>query len=70
MEQEYIVQYLPIIVPKLTEVLMSQQSTSLMRAASMSGLGSAITASEDKFEAYVEAILQTCNKVLELNPSP
>ncbi len=36
----------------------------------MSGLGSAVTASEDKFEPYVENLLQTCNKVLEIQPSP
>ena len=51
MEMDYIVQYLPIIVPKLTEVLLlsNDKASSLMRAAAMSGLGSAITASEQKF---------------------
>jgi hypothetical protein len=51
--QEDIIQYLPMIVPKLIEVLVSEKSSSLMRAAAMSGLGSAVTAAEDKFEPYV-----------------
>lgn len=70
MEQEDIVQYLPVVVPKLIEVLLSDKSTSLMRAAAMSALGSAVTAAEDKFEPYVESVLQTCNKVLEIPASP
>jgi hypothetical protein len=45
MDQEDIIQYLPIIVPGLTQVLLAEKSTPLMRAAAMSGLGSAITAS-------------------------
>ena len=49
MEQEDIVQYLPVVVPKLIDVLLSDKSTSLMRAAAMSALGSAVTAAEDKF---------------------
>lgn len=36
----------------------------------MSALGSAVTAAEDKFEPYVECVLQTCNKVLEIPASP
>ena len=70
MEQEDILPYLPVIVPKLIEVLINDKSSSLMRAAAMSGLGSAVTAAEDKFEPYVETVLQTCNKVLEIPPSP
>ena len=70
MEQQDIEQYLPGIVPKLIEVLLSDKSTSLMRAAAMSALGSAVTAAEDKFEPYVESVLQTCNKILEIAPSP
>lgn len=70
MEQENILPYLSVVIPKLIEVLISEKSTSLMRAAAMSGLGSAVTAAEDKFEPYVELVLQTCNKVLEIPASP
>lgn len=49
MEQENILPYLPVVIPKLIEVLVNDKSTSLMRAAAMSGLGSAVTAAEDKF---------------------
>lgn len=49
MDQEDIIQYLPIIVPRLIDVLMAEKSSPLMRAASMSGLGSSITAAEEKF---------------------
>jgi hypothetical protein len=62
--------YLTIVIPKLIEVLISEKSTSLMRAAAMSGLGSAVTAAEEKFEPFVELVLQTCNKVLEIPASP
>ncbi len=70
MEQENILPYLAMVIPKLIEVLVSEKSTSIMRAAAMSGLGSAVTAAEDKFEPYVEIVLQTCNKVLEIPASP
>ena len=53
MVQEDILPYLPVVIPKLIEVLISEKSTSLMRAAAMSGLGSAVTAAEEKFEPYV-----------------
>jgi hypothetical protein len=45
MEQDDLLQYLPIVIPKLIEVLMNANSTTLMRAAAMSGIGSTITVS-------------------------
>lgn len=42
MEQEDIIQYLSISVPRLIEVLGSNNSTALMKAAAISAIGSAV----------------------------
>ncbi len=42
MEQEDIIQYLPAAIPRLIEVLASSTSTPLMKAASISAIGSAV----------------------------
>lgn len=42
MEQEDIIQYLPAAIPRLIEVLGSSTSTPLMKAASISAIGSAV----------------------------
>lgn len=42
MEQEDIIQYLPVVIPRLIEVLGSNVASPLMKAASISAIGSAV----------------------------
>ena len=42
MEEEDIKTYLPTVIPRLSEVLLAEKSTPIMRNAAMSGIGSAI----------------------------
>jgi vesicle coat complex subunit len=43
MDPDDIHQYLPLVIPKLVQVLVNPHSTPLMKAASMSAIGSAAT---------------------------
>lgn len=49
MEQDDIIQYLPAAIPRLIEVLGALNSTPLMKAASISAIGSAVYVAEQKF---------------------
>jgi len=49
MEQEDILQYLPVVIPRLIEVLGSNNALPLMKAAAISAIGSAVTVSELHF---------------------
>ena len=42
MEEDDIKSYLPTVIPRLSEVLLAEKSTPIMRNAAMSGIGSAI----------------------------
>jgi len=42
MEQDDIIQYLPVVIPRLIEVLGSNVASPLMKAASISAIGSAV----------------------------
>ena len=42
MEEDDIKNYLPTVIPRLSEVLLAEKSTPIMRNAAMSGIGSAI----------------------------
>ena len=41
--------YLDVVIPKLLEVIGSEQATPLMKAASISAIGSAVQVAELKF---------------------
>ena len=49
MDQDDILQYLEVVIPKLNEVIGSDKATPLMRAASISAIGSAVQVAELKF---------------------
>lgn len=49
MEQENIIQYLPTAIPRFIEVLGSNNSTPLMKAAAISAIGSAVYVAEQQF---------------------
>lgn len=70
MEQEDIMQYLDVVIPKLNEVIASNQASPLMKAASISAIGSAVTVAEIKFEPYLEKIIPACQFLLQMEPSP
>ena len=53
MDQEDILQYLDVVIPKMNEVIASPKATPLMRAASISAIGSAVQVAEQKFEPYL-----------------
>lgn len=70
LEPDQISEYLPIIIPRLLEVLASDKSTYTMKAASLSALGSLVVASEDKFQPYLEKVCQVSLEILKIHPSP
>jgi hypothetical protein len=70
LEAEQISEYLPVIIPKLLEILASDKSNYVMKAASLSALGSLVVASEDKFQPYLEKVCQLSLEVLKVHPSP
>ena len=70
MDEDDIKSYLPIVIPKLTEVLMSQSSTPLMRNAAISGIGSALEAAELSYEPFLENTYKMCIEFLNIGPSP
>jgi hypothetical protein len=70
MEEEDIKSYLPVVIPKFVEVLMSGNSTPIMRNAAMSAIGSAIEVANLTFLPYLENIYQICCELLKLPPSP
>ncbi len=49
MNSEDIEQYLPIVIPKITQVVINTNSTNLMRTAAMSAIGCSATAATLKF---------------------
>ena len=52
MEEDEIKSYLPVVVPKLSQVVISDKSTFLMRDVSMSAIGSAVEAARQGFEPF------------------
>jgi len=60
MEQEDILLYLDVVIPKLIEVIAAPQATPLMKSAAVSAIGSAVQVSEQKFEPYLSQILPAC----------
>lgn len=70
LEPEQITDYLPVVVPHLLEVLVSQTSSVIMKTASLSALGSLVVASEDKFQPYLENVCKMCNEIIKIHPSP
>lgn len=70
MEEDDIKHYLPTVIPRLSEVLLSDKSTPVMRNAAMSGIGSAIEAAGISFEPYVQNMYSLCIQVLNTPPSP
>lgn len=58
LEADQISEYLPIIIPHLLEILASNKSSYTMKSASLSALGSLVTASEEKFQPYLEKVCQ------------
>ena len=59
-----------MVIPKLNEVIGSQQATPLMRAASISAIGSAVTVAGVKFEPYLEKVIPAVQFLLQTPPSP
>jgi len=48
------------VIPILSQVVRAEQSTDIMRNASMSGIGTAIEVSKQLFEPYVQAVYGMC----------
>ena len=69
MDQEDILQYLEAVVPKLNEVIGSDKATPLMKAASISAIGSAVQVAEIEFEPYLPQILPAIQYLMQLPPS-
>lgn len=53
MEEEDINSYLPVVIPELIKVLMSNGSNPIMRNAAMSAIGSAVEAANMTFLPYL-----------------
>ena len=70
MDQDDILLYLDVVIPRLNEVIASNQATPLMKAASISAIGSAAQVAEIKFEPYLAQVLPACQYLLEIPPSP
>lgn len=70
MEEEEINIYLPVVIPTLSQVVRSDSSTVVMRNASLSGIGSAIEASKQLFEPYVQGVYGMCTDILKVPASP
>lgn len=70
MDQEDILLYLDVVIPRLNEVIGSEKASPLMKAASISAMGSAVQVAELKFEPYLSQVLPACQYLLQLPPSP
>lgn len=70
LEAEQSNQYLPVIVPRLLEIIASDKSTIRMKSTSLGALGSLVVSSEDKFQPYLDAVCLVSNEILKLPPSP
>lgn len=70
MEEDEIKEYLPIVIPKLSQVVASDKSSFLMRDVSMSAIGSAVEAARQGFEPFVQNVYAMCLEILKVQPSP
>ena len=70
MDQDDIIQYLPVVIPQMIQVLGSDRALPLMKAAAISSIGSAVQVSELLFEPYLAQVLPVCQYLLTIPSTP